>query len=63
MSDEWQGFKLVGSKLELPTGQTVTPQEILTGIGLLEIKSEREIDILKRLVKLARVIAKIKNEG
>lgn len=27
-------------RLELPTGQTVTPLEILIGIGLLEIKSE-----------------------
>ena len=29
--DEWKGFKMNNIKLELPTGYSVTPQQILIG--------------------------------
>ncbi|WP_434998679.1 regulator [Vibrio scophthalmi] len=53
----WKGFKIVNDKLELPTGQRVTPQQILTGIALLEINSELEIKTTTKLLKLARAIS------
>ncbi|ENY7396941.1 regulator [Vibrio vulnificus] len=38
--EEWKGFKMRNKWLELPTGQLVSPQQILVGIALLEINSE-----------------------
>jgi len=58
--EEWAGFKMNNQRLELPTGRCVTPQEILTGIGLLEIGSELELKTSLKILKYARVIAKIK---
>ncbi|MCG9785482.1 regulator [Vibrio brasiliensis] len=57
---EWQGFRMYMNKLELPTGQLVSPQQILAGIGLLEINSELEIKTSTKLVKLARAISNLK---
>ncbi|MCZ4296264.1 regulator [Vibrio sinaloensis] len=59
--EEWQGFKMTRGRLELPTGQQVSPQQILAGIGLLEINSDLEIKTSTKLVKLARAISNIKN--
>ena len=60
-SEEWQGFKMHNNRLELPTGQQVTPQQILAGTGLLEINSELEIATSTHLIKIARVLGRIKN--
>ncbi len=49
-------------KLELPTGQLVSPQQILTGIALLEIGAESELAIASKLMKYVRAIRKIKKE-
>jgi len=59
-TDAWNGFKMCNEKLELPTGQLVTPQQILTGIGLLEINSELEIKMSTKILKIARSISAIK---
>ena len=59
-SEEWQGFKMHNNRLELPTGQQVTPQQILAGAGLLEINSELEIATSTHLIKIARVLSKLK---
>ncbi|KJY87361.1 phage protein [Vibrio neptunius] len=59
-SEEWQGFRMNKNSLELPTGQLVTPQQILAGIGLLEINSELEILTSTQLLKLARALSKLK---
>ncbi|MCG3721388.1 regulator [Vibrio cincinnatiensis] len=58
--DEWYGFKIVNNLLELPTGQKVTPQQILTGIALVEIESTEDIKTKAKLLKYARAIAKLK---
>ncbi|WP_235676586.1 MULTISPECIES: regulator [unclassified Vibrio] len=58
--DEWYGFKMNSGLLELPTGHRVTPQEILTGIALLNINSELEVTISSKLLKYAVAIARIK---
>jgi hypothetical protein len=57
---EWDGFCIANGKLLLPTGQLVTPQEVLTGIALLEIQSELELKTSNKILKLARIISKIK---
>ncbi|KGY10538.1 phage protein [Vibrio sinaloensis] len=58
-NDDWQGFKMRNYKLEIPTGQLVTPQEILSGIALLEIQSDLEIKTSTRLLAIARTVARI----
>ncbi len=59
-SEEWERFTMHKDRLELPTGRLVTPQEILTGIALLEIQSPSDTETLTRLVKYARCIAGLK---
>lgn len=59
-SDEWHGFKMHGDKLQIPTGQLVTPQELIAGICLLGINSELEIQTSTHLIRLARVLSKIR---
>ncbi|MBY7828263.1 hypothetical protein KW441_06420 [Vibrio fluvialis] len=48
-------------KLELPTGQMVTPQQIIIGIALVEIESDLELKTKSKLLKLARAIERIKS--
>lgn len=60
MFEEWTGFEMRGRHLELPTGQLVTPQELLSGICLLEIQSELEIKTTTKLVKYVRALTKLK---
>ncbi|EKA7394682.1 phage protein [Vibrio parahaemolyticus] len=59
-SEAWEHFKMHKETLELPTGQLVTPQEILTGIALLEIGAEPDMKNVTRLLRYARAIAKMK---
>ena len=59
VSKDWKGFKVHYDKIELPTGQLVTSQQILLGMALLEIQSELEIKASTHLLKLAREISKI----
>ncbi len=59
-SKDWEQFKMHRQGLELPTGQTVTAQQVLAGIALLEIQSEVEIKTSRYLLKTARAIANIK---
>nr|WP_237724332.1 regulator [Vibrio fluvialis] len=58
--DVWKDFRIIRGKLELPTGQKVSPQEILTGIALIQVQSELEIKVSTQLLKLARSIQSIK---
>lgn len=59
--EEWKGFRMNNNRLELPTGQSVTPQEILTGIALVEISAPDDIRTMAKLLKYVRSIAYIKN--
>ncbi|WP_047048013.1 phage protein [Vibrio mexicanus] len=61
--EEWNGFRVSGKNLELPTGETVTPQQILTGVALLHIQSDLEIKTSKRLLRLSRAICNIKSKA
>lgn len=57
--DSWEAFKMHYDRLELPTGQLVSSQQILTGMALLEIQSELEIKTSTQLLQYARVLAKM----
>jgi hypothetical protein len=56
----WNEFKIVKGRLQLPTGQLITPQEVLTGIALLSIQSELELKTSRKLLRIARALVKIK---
>lgn len=60
---EWKGFKMRKDMLELPTGHIVTPQQILTGIALLEIKSALELKTTSKLIKFSRAISRIREKS
>lgn len=59
--EEWEGFAVRGRKLELPTGEYVSPQQILMGIALLQIQSDLELKTCKKILKLSRTISNIKD--
>lgn len=58
-SEKWEGFKIVKEQLILPTGQGLSPQQILMGAALVEISASDDIRTRSRLLKYARVIAKL----
>ncbi|EOW6614792.1 regulator [Vibrio fluvialis] len=58
---EWNGFSMLENRILLPTGQEISPQELLAGIALLSINSELELKISTKLLKIARAINSIKN--
>ncbi len=60
VSADWEQFKMLYDSMELPTGQVVKPQQILAGIALLGIQSELEIRTSTHLLKLARALAKVR---
>ncbi|WP_417507809.1 hypothetical protein [Marinomonas gallaica] len=55
-SDKWENFRMHYEKLELPTGQLVTAQQVLTGIALLEIGSFNDLKNAARILKYARAL-------
>ncbi|WP_434762820.1 regulator [Vibrio fortis] len=58
-TSDWNLFKIHYDKLELPTGQLVTAQQIVLGIALLEIQSDVELKTSNKLLRHARTIAKL----
>lgn len=46
-------------RLELPTGQLVTAQQVLTGIALLEIGALTDLEAAGRILKYARELKKM----
>ena len=59
ISEDWNQFKMLYDRMELPTGQVVRAQQILAGIALLDIQSELEIKTSTHLLGIARAIANI----
>lgn len=55
----WQQFKVIHDRLEIPTGQLVSPQQILIGIALLSIQSELELKTTSKVLRFARALAKM----
>lgn len=60
LNEEWSGFHMTKEKLSLPTGNSVTPQQILTGLALLEIDSNNELYLKSKILKYVRSLIKIK---
>ncbi len=46
-------------RLELPTGQLVTAQQVLIGVALLELGSSHDIEIAHRILRYARAMKKL----
>ncbi len=59
-SEEWERFRMNKNRMELPTGENVTPQQILTGIALLELGAEPDLVIASRLMRYVRALTDIK---
>ncbi|EPR7548650.1 regulator [Vibrio fluvialis] len=59
-SCQWDGFKMRYDKMEIPTGQLVSPQEILTGLALNQIDSVIEIEAKRVLLKYARAMMNLR---
>lgn len=58
---EWEQFKMVSGKLEIPTGQQISPQELITAVALLSIHSDLELKTSAKLLRLARALSKLKS--
>lgn len=58
--ESWENFRISYEYLELPTGDRITPQQILTAVALLSIQSELEIMTSTKLLKLARCLTRAK---
>ncbi|EGQ7915206.1 regulator [Vibrio parahaemolyticus] len=56
----WEGFRIQGQRLELPSGELVTPQQIVTGIALLQIGAETDLLISTKILKFARILSSMK---
>ncbi|WPC72558.1 regulator [Vibrio porteresiae] len=61
--ERWGQFELRGGRMKLPSGQLVSPQQIITGIALLEIQSDNEIKVLHKLLRYARAISRMKQNS
>ncbi len=59
-SEQWEGFSMRGERLVLPTGECISPQQILTGVALIHIKSELELKTSRHIFKLVKAIAEVK---
>ncbi|EPF8033109.1 DUF3653 domain-containing protein [Vibrio fluvialis] len=60
-SQSWDGFKMINDKLVLPNGKSVTAQEVITAIALLEIGADSDVMILRKLLSYARALKRIMN--
>nr|WP_242008748.1 regulator [Vibrio fluvialis] len=61
ISEEWSMFYMVHNRLILPTGDSISPQQLLTAVALLEIDSISEKTVKSKLLKYVRAITRIKN--
>ncbi|MBY7813450.1 regulator [Vibrio fluvialis] len=55
-SEHWEKFKMHHDKLELPTGQLVTAQQVLIGIALLEIGALTDLEVAGQVLRYARAL-------
>ncbi|HCE2184483.1 TPA: phage protein [Vibrio parahaemolyticus] len=54
--EEWENFIMRHDRLELPTGQLVTAQQVLIGVALLELGASSDIEVAHQILKYARVL-------
>lgn len=55
-SEQWEHFNMHHDRLELPTGQLVTAQQVLTRIALLEIGALTDLEAAGQVLKYARAL-------
>ncbi|MBY7894021.1 regulator [Vibrio fluvialis] len=58
--EDWKNFKMQYDKLELPTGQLITAQQIITAVALLEIGAPTDIKIAGKILKYSRALKAIR---
>ncbi|ENC6707381.1 phage protein [Vibrio harveyi] len=54
--EDWENFVMRHDRLELPTGQLVTAQQVLIGVALLEIGAYDDIKKAHQILRFARVL-------
>lgn len=59
-SEEWEEFQIENGKLVLPTGQRLSPNQVLIGAALLNISSDIERKTCVKLLGIARKLAQNK---
>ncbi|MCS0376599.1 regulator [Vibrio diabolicus] len=57
--EDWENFVMRHDRLELPTGQLVTAQQVLIGVALLELGASNDIKIAHKIIKYARALKKM----
>nr|WP_267134809.1 DUF3653 domain-containing protein [Vibrio sp. A1-b2] len=55
----WKNFKIAHHRIVTPTGETLTPQQLLLAQALVYGQCEYTVKTTSRLIKLARAVAKI----
>ncbi len=58
---EWEGFSMVGNKLQAPNLKQYTPRQLISSLALLEINAPYDQQTKKDLLKYARILAKLKD--
>lgn len=61
-SEEWKGFNMQGDRLMLPTGESISPQQILLGMALIQIGSESELNTSRHIFKLVKALMDVKSK-
>ncbi|HCM0709764.1 TPA: phage protein [Vibrio parahaemolyticus] len=56
---DWDNFTMRHDRLELPTGQLVTAQQILIGVALLELGASKDLKVAHNTLKYARALKKL----
>ncbi|USD48421.1 MULTISPECIES: regulator [Vibrio] len=57
--EDWKNFVMRYDRLELPTGQLVTAQQVLIGIALLELGASNDIGVARKILRNARVLKRL----
>ncbi|MBY8098346.1 regulator [Vibrio fluvialis] len=57
---EWEQFSMCNGKLKLPTGELITPQQILTGVALSFINSDLDVRAKSILLRYSRILSRLK---
>ena len=55
---KWDNFIIRHDRLELPTGQLLTAQQVLIGVALLELGASSDTNIAHQILKYTRILSK-----
>ncbi len=54
--EQWEHFKMHHDRLELPTGQFFTAQQVLTGIALLDTGALTDLEAAAQNLRYTRIL-------